>query len=102
MAPPGQGALLAVDLPAPDAALAVRRAWDDGRAVLLLDRRAPEPERARVVAEARPTHVLDGTGLRALAEGLPVAPEVVAVVATSGTTGDPRAVELTWTGLRAA
>jgi O-succinylbenzoic acid--CoA ligase len=99
---PGQGSLTAVDLPAPDAAVAVRRAWDDGRAVLLLDRRAPEAERARVVAEARPTHVLDGTGLRSSADGVPVEPEVAAVVATSGTTGDPRAVELTWAGLRAA
>ena len=102
MASPGQGSLTAVDLPAPDAALAVHRAWDDGRAVLLPDRRAPGPERTRILAEARPTHVLDGTGLRALAGGVPVAPEVAAVVATSGTTGDPRAVELTWNGLRAA
>ena len=102
MASPGQGSLTAIDLPAPDAALAVRRAWDDGRAVLVLDRRAPEPERARVVAEARPTHVLDGTGLRALGDGEPVAPEVAAVVATSGTTGQPRAVELTWAGMKVA
>ena len=102
MASPGQGSLTAVDLPAGDAALAVRRAWDDGRAVLLLDGKAPEPERRRVAAEARPTHLLDGTGLRALVGGVSVAPEVAAVVATSGTTGDPRAVELTWNGLDAA
>jgi O-succinylbenzoic acid--CoA ligase len=98
----GQGSLTAIDLPAPDAAQAVRRAWDDGRAVLLLDQRAPAPERLRAMAEARPTHLLDPTGVRALPGGEPVAPEVAAVVATSGTTGDPRAVELTWAGLRAA
>jgi o-succinylbenzoate---CoA ligase len=99
---PGAGSLTAVDLPAPAAADAIRRAWDEGRAVLPLDQRAPEPERARLMAEARPTHREDATGVRALAGGEPVAPEVAAVVATSGTTGDPRAVELTWDGLRAA
>ena len=98
----GHGSLTAVDLPGPDAARAVRRAWDDGRAVLVLDPRAPEAEGRRVRDVARPTHLLDGSGLRAFAGGVPVGPEGAAVIATSGTTGEPRAVELTWTGLRAA
>ena len=98
----GQGSLTVIDLPGPGAAVAIRRAWDEGRAVLPLDQRAPAPERARLVVEARPTHLEDGTGVRALDGGVPVTPDVAAVVATSGTTGDPRAVELTWDGLRAA
>lgn len=51
---------------------AIRRAWDRGDAV-------GPPECA----------------------GESVEPEVAAVVATSGTTGEPRYVELTWEGLRA-
>lgn len=98
----GQGSLTAIDLPAREAATAIRMAWDEDRAVLVLDPRAPAPERNRTLAAARPTHVHDGEGVRPLDGGVPVAPEVAAVVATSGTTGEPRAVELTWTGLRAA
>ena len=99
---PGDGTLTAVCLPAPQAARAVLAAWAEGRAVVVVDARAPEPERRRVLSVARPTHVHDGGGRRPVADGEPVAPEVAAVVATSGTTGEPKAVELTWAGLRAS
>lgn len=57
------------------------RAWDDGDAVLPLDPRLPGPARRRVLAAARPDEpVEDGDAL---------------VVATSGTTGHPKAVVLT-------
>ena len=59
----------------------LRRAWDDGDAVLPLDPRLPAPARAGVLAAARPDRpVEDGDAL---------------VVATSGTTGDPKAAVLT-------
>lgn len=59
----------------------LRRAWDDGDAVLPLDPRLPAPARARVLAAARPDEpVADGDAL---------------VVATSGTTGEPKAAVLT-------
>ncbi|MGH9113016.1 MAG: AMP-binding protein, partial [Acidimicrobiales bacterium] len=59
----------------------LRRAWDDGDAVLPLDPRLPPPGRAQVLAAARPDEpVADGDAL---------------VVATSGTSGDPKAVVLT-------
>jgi o-succinylbenzoate---CoA ligase len=59
----------------------LRRAWDDGDAVLPLDPRLPPPARERVLAAARPDEpVADGDAL---------------VVATSGTSGDPKAVVLT-------
>jgi o-succinylbenzoate---CoA ligase len=57
------------------------RAWEAGDAVLPLDPRLPGPARRRVLAAARPDEpVEDGDAL---------------VVATSGTTGHPKAVVLT-------
>ena len=84
----GTGRLLPVRLPAPEAARAIVAAWDAGDAVLVLDPRAPEPEVGAV---------LD----RMQAEA-GVAPEVAAVVVTSGTAGAPKGVELTWDGLAAS
>jgi O-succinylbenzoic acid--CoA ligase len=55
--------------------------WDRGDAVLPVDPRLPRPAARRL-----------STALRS---GEPVAPDVALVVPTSGTTGDPRGVELT-------
>jgi hypothetical protein len=76
------GGLTVVDLPAQAAADAVRRCWDAGDAVLVLDPRAPRAEVGGV--------------MRRLGPDRPVAPEVAAVVATSGPTGEPRGGELTF------
>jgi o-succinylbenzoate---CoA ligase len=59
----------------------LRHAWDDGDAVFPLDPRLPAPARTRVLAAARP--------------GEPVADGDALVVATSGTTGEPKAAVLT-------
>lgn len=59
----------------------LRRAWDAGDAVLPLDPRLPAPARDRLLAAAR--------------IGEPVEPGDALVVATSGTTGEPKAVVLT-------
>ncbi len=80
--------LVVVRLPPADAADAIRRAWDMGRGVLVLDPRAPGAEIERIVARLDP----DGD----------VAPDVAAVVVTSGTTGEPKGVELTFGGLQAS
>lgn len=66
----------------------LRRAWDAGDAVLPLDPRLPAPARARVLAAARPDQ--------------PVEPGDALVVATSGTTGDPKAVVLTHDAVEAS
>ena len=82
------GGLTVVNLPARAAADAVRRCWDVGDPVLVLDPRAPRAES-------------DGV-LRRLGPGRPVERGVAAVVATSGTTAEPRGVELTFPGLMAS
>jgi O-succinylbenzoic acid--CoA ligase len=82
------GRLVTVRLPAPEAALAIRDAWEAHHAVLVLDPKAPEPEVEAILARMRPEEGVDR--------------EVAAVVATSGTAGAPKGVELTWDGLAAS
>lgn len=84
----GTGRLVTVRLPPTEAAAAVRAAWERGDAVLVLDPRAPEAESKAIVDRMRPD--------------AGVAPDVAAVVVTSGTGGEPKGVELTWDGLEAS
>jgi O-succinylbenzoic acid--CoA ligase len=88
------GVLVALALPRPAVARAVVAAWEAGEAVLPLDVDAPAPELAAILAAARPTHLVDGDGRRGVPRGLPVEGGVAAVVATSGTGGAPKLVEL--------
>lgn len=81
-------ALRVVRLPPVEAADAVRRGWDKREPVLVLDPGAPQWAIDRILERVRPD-----------AE---VAPEVAAVAVTSGTSGDPKCVELTWDGLAAS
>jgi O-succinylbenzoic acid--CoA ligase len=94
--------LLAVVLPRRAAATEIVRAWEAGRAVLPLDPAAPAPELRGILDALRPTHLLDRDGLAALPGGEPVEEGVAAVVATSGTTGTPKGVELTAAGIEAS
>ena len=93
---------VAVLLPAPDAARAAVALWEAGEAVVPLDPAAPAPDLRRSLDALRPTALVDAGGRRRLADGVPVAAGVAAVVATSGTTGDRKGVELTFSGLAAS
>ena len=86
------GDLVATRLRPTDLAEAAPRLWDEGHAVLPLDPGAPPTVIRQITAALRPTHILDADGLQSLPDGVPVDDDVVAVVATSGTTGSERAV----------
>ncbi len=93
---------VAVLLPAPEAARAAVARWEAGEAIVPLDPAAPAADLRRSLAALRPTALLDGDGRRPWPDGLPVAAGVAAVVATSGTTGERKGVELTFAGLAAS
>jgi O-succinylbenzoic acid--CoA ligase len=88
--------LVALDLPGgPAFVTALRRVWDRGDAALPIDARLPSPARARVLASVAPARIVDGTGEHRLSGGRPVEPGDALVMATSGTSGDPKGVVLT-------
>ncbi|WP_370327311.1 AMP-binding protein [Euzebya sp.] len=94
--------LLAVEA-TPEALLPrLRDAWDGGPAVLPLDPRLPPRARGALVAALKPGAVSKPGGLVSLPGATPVADDVVAVVATSGSTGPPKGVELTRHALAAS
>jgi O-succinylbenzoic acid--CoA ligase len=96
--------LVALDLPGgPAFVAALRRAWDHGDAVAVVDRRLPPAGRERWLAAVRP-HVVVGDDGRERAHD-PAAPPVAEgdalVATTSGSTGRPKAVVHTRAGLEA-
>lgn len=79
----------------------IRQAWDDGDAVFPLDQRLPAPARTAVLLAAAPTRIAT-TNDEASFDGRRVESGDAVVVATSGTTGNPKAVVLTHEAVRAS
>jgi o-succinylbenzoate---CoA ligase len=91
----GPGELVVVDLePGPTWLEVIRRSWNDGAAVLPLDRRLRAAERRAILDRAQANFVLDEHGPTLFAGGVAVDPAIGAVVATSGTGGVPKLAEL--------
>jgi O-succinylbenzoic acid--CoA ligase len=74
----------------------LHRLWTEQVSFLPLDERLPDRDRRRLLDLARPAAVL-GTGgaLTVFGGSAPIDPRVAVVLATSGTGGTPRLVELT-------
>ena len=95
--------LLALDVelgPALDTAL--RRCVERGEAFCILDQRLSPRRRVAELAALGATALWDGHERRALGEGRGVDEEVGLVMLTSGSSGSPKAVELTWRALVAS
>jgi O-succinylbenzoic acid--CoA ligase len=94
--------LLAVRLPpGPDWLGVLAEAWSAGAAVLPVDDRLPDGQVDALLGRSRPTAVLDASGITRRDDGVPVEDGVRLVMATSGTSGEPKLVELTESAVNA-
>lgn len=81
---------------------AIRDCVDASQAFCVLDQRVSDARRYEEVRELGATHVRDASGVHDLAHGHEVGSDVGLVMLTSGSSGRRKAVELTWTALRAS
>jgi O-succinylbenzoic acid--CoA ligase len=89
--PPGEG--LRAEL---------ERAWREGNAVAPLDPGLPRSGLEAALATLRPHTLVEPGATTSLADPEPVAPGTAAVVTTSGSTGEPKAVALSWAAMEAS
>jgi len=95
--------LLALDLAlGPELESALRRCVEEGDAFCVLDRRLSPRGRDEELDRLGATAILDAAGRRERSAGRLVEDEIGLVMLTSGSSGEPKAAELSWDALRAS
>jgi O-succinylbenzoic acid--CoA ligase len=99
----GPGDLVAVALePGPEWLPIVRDLWEAGAAVMPVDHRLTSSETRAILTLARPTVVVDAAGAMVYTEGARIDSAIGLCLATSGTVGEPKVVELSREAVEAA
>jgi len=95
--------LTALNLPgSPDFVHALQSVWERGDAVFPLDRRLPMAAQRSMLQGFGVATVISGDGETALSDGEPVEPGDALVIATSGSSGPPKAAVLTHAAVEAS
>ena len=95
--------LVALDLPGGDRFVEeLQRTWEAGDAVFPVDQRLPDTARRALIERLGAGIVVTETERHRTATGSPVEPGDAAVVATSGSTGEPKGVVLTHEAIAAS
>ncbi|HEX3334529.1 MAG TPA: hypothetical protein VHS57_09320, partial [Acidimicrobiales bacterium] len=96
--------LVALDLPGGMGFVdALQAIWDSGDAAAPLDPRLPGAAQRVMLDALRPTRIVGSDGEQhALSDGVPVDDGDALVVATSGTSGEPKGVVLTHEAIAAS
>ncbi len=95
--------LFALDYPlGPDLEHAIRRCVDQGEAFCVLDQRTSPGRRRDELLALGATHLRDVDGVSSLRDGVDIDDDIGVVMLTSGSSGRPKAVEITWDALRAS
>lgn len=96
--------LVALALPGGPAYVeAIKRVWADGDAIAPIDLRLPSAERDQVISVLQPSAIIEADGEpRSIPGGVPLERGDAAVVATSGTSGRPKAVIHTHDSIKAS
>lgn len=95
--------LVALDFPlGPDLEHALRDCVQASQAFCVLDQRVSKDRQRDQVRTLGATHLRDETGVQVFEEGVSVDDEIGLVMLTSGSSGTPKAVELSWGALGAS